>query len=222
MNSFTFSFPCVHPTFSSRTVPQTRVGRSRDGKLHDMKAPDPDAIDAVIASRRTCLRMEPDTPVDPTVIGQLCRLATWAPNHHRTQPWRFAAFTGDGRRDLGDTIASVMSSRSMPAEKVAKTRLKYLRAPAMLLVGAAPGVNELETAENRDAVAAAVQIILLAATARGLGSFWSSVATPTATALLELCGFEAGTNVIAAIYLGHPTGECPPPDRDGPRVRWIG
>lgn len=183
---------------------------------------DPAAVDAVITSRRTCLRMHEDRPVEPTVVGELCRLATWAPNHHRTQPWRFAAFTGDGRRDLGDTIAAVMSEQGRPADRVAKTRLKYLRAPVMLLVGSAPGTDETETAENRDAVAAAVQNVLLGATARGLASFWSSVATPRAPELLELCGFEPGTVVIAAIYLGHPDGTCPPPDRDGPRVRWIG
>lgn len=187
-----------------------------------MTGADPDVIDALITSRRTCLRMDPDSPVDPTVIGQLCRLATWAPNHRRTQPWRFAAFTGDGRRDLGDTIATVMAAEGREREKVAKTRVKYLRAPAMLLVGSAPGADVTETGENRDAVAAAVQNILLAATARGLASFWSSVATPNTPALLELCGFEPGTHVVAAIYLGHPNGTCAPPDRDGPRVRWIG
>lgn len=179
-------------------------------------------VDAIITSRRTCLKMDPERAVDPTVVGQLCRLATWAPNHRRTQPWRFAAFTGDGRRDLGDTIAALMAEEGRPAEKVAKTRVKYLRAPMVLVVGSAPGRDELETTENRDAVAAAIQNVLLGATARGLASFWSSVATPTAPRLLELCGFEPATAVVAAIYLGHPDGSCSPPDRDGPRVRWRG
>lgn len=180
------------------------------------------AADALIASRRTCLRMDPDRPVDPTTIGELCRLATLAPNHHRTEPWRFAAFTGDGRRTLGDLLAGELAAAGEPPERVAKTRVKYLRAPAMVLVGSAAGPDPLTTDENRDAVAAAVQNLLLGATARGLASFWSSVAAPRSPALLELCGFEPGTVVIAAIYLGHPTATCPPPGRSGPRVRWIG
>ena len=187
-----------------------------------MTIADPDAIDALIRARRTCLRMDSESPIDPTTIGELCRLATFAPNHHRTEPWRFAVFTGNGRRDLGDTIAAVMSSNGTRPEKVAKTRVKYMRAPAILVIGTSAGTSALETVENRDAVAAAVQNILLAATARSLASFWSSVATPDAAQLLDLCGFEPDTSVVAAIYLGHPDGTCPPPEREGPRVRWIG
>src|SRR4051812_34331160 len=89
------------------------------------------ALDALIRARRTSLRMDPEEPVDPTTVAELCRLAVWAPNHKRTEPWRFAAFTGDGRRKLGDTIAAVMSADGAKPEKVAKTRTKYLRAPMM-------------------------------------------------------------------------------------------
>jgi nitroreductase len=180
------------------------------------------AADALLASRRTCLRMDPDRAVDPATIGELCRLATLAPNHHRTEPWRFAVCTGDGRRALGDVLAGELGQAGAPPERIAKTRVKYLRAPAMVLVGAAAGPDALTTEENRDAVAAAVQNLLLGATARGLATFWSSVAAPRSPALLDLCGFEDDAVVIAAVYLGHPTATCPPPGRSGPRVRWIG
>ncbi len=180
------------------------------------------AADALLAARRTSLRMDPEREVDRATIGELCRLATFAPNHHRTEPWRFAVFTGDGRRTLGDLLAGELARAGEPPERVAKTRGKYLRAPAMVLVGSAPGPDPLTTDENRDAVAAAVQNLLLAATARNLASFWSSVAAPRSAALLELCGFEPGTVVIAAVYLGHPTAPCPTPGRTGPQVRWVG
>ena len=183
---------------------------------------DEHAIDAVVLNRRSCLRLDADLPVDAGTIAELCRLATWAPNHHHTEPWRFAVFTGDGRRALGDTIAAAMAARDAPAAKVAKTRVKYLRAPVMVVVGTATHEDPVTARENRDAVAAAIQTLLLAATARGLGSFWSSVATPDDPALLELCGFEPDATAHAAIYLGHPIGTCPPPQRTGPRVRWVG
>ena len=178
-------------------------------------------VPSVIASRRTSLRMDPDLVVDPAAVLHLCRLATWAPNHHRTEPWRFAAFTGDGRRTLGDTIAAQMLAEGTKPERVAKTRLKYLRAPVMLLVGSASGEDERTTIENRDAVAAAIQNMLLGATALGLASFWSSVATPTAHGLLELCRFEPETVIVAALYLGHPIGDVPPPPRRQPTITWV-
>jgi nitroreductase len=166
--------------------------------------------------------MDPDRPVDPSTIADLVRLATWAPNHHKTEPWRFAVFTGEGRRELGDTIATAQAATDAPAAKVAKTRVKYLRAPAMVVVGSKQDEDPKTALEDRDAVAAAVQTLLLAATGRGLASFWSSVATPTAPALLRLCGFDPDVACVAAIYLGHPTGTCPPPGRSDPKVRWIG
>lgn len=177
-----------------------------------------DPVATAITTRRTSLRMDPDEPLDESVITGLCRLAVWAPNHHRTEPWRFAAFSGDARRRLGETIAAEMSAWSVAAERVAKTRTKYLRAPTMLLVGSAAGPDATTTLENRDAVAAGVQNILLGATEMGLTSFWSSVATPHAAALLDLCGFETDTVVIAAVYLGHPNGEVAAPPRRSPRI----
>jgi nitroreductase len=107
-------------------------------------------------------------------------------------------------------------------EKIAKTRVKYLRAPLMLVVGSAPGRDEHTTLENRDAVAAGVQNILLGATSEGLASFWSTISTPRAPALLQLCGFEAGTIVVALIYLGHPVGTVPAPARRSPTITWVG
>lgn len=177
-------------------------------------------IDDLIRTRRTCLRMA-EADVEPAVVEELCRLAVWAPNHHRTEPWRFAAFTGEGRRALGDTIADVAAAMGAPDEKVAKARTKYLRAPLLLVVGCVDGDHDTETEENRAAVAAAVQNVLLAATARGLASFWGSVPSPQAPELLSLCGFEPGTHVMAAIYLGYPDGSCPPPQRTDPTVTWV-
>ena len=39
---------------------------------------------------------------------ELCGLATWAPNHKKTWPWRFALFTGAGRARLGATMVDDM------------------------------------------------------------------------------------------------------------------
>ena len=40
--------------------------------------------------------------------SSMCGLATWAPNHKKTWPWRFALFTGDGRARLGATMVDDM------------------------------------------------------------------------------------------------------------------
>ncbi len=73
-------------------------------------------------------------------------------------------------------------------------------------------------AENRDAVAAGVQNLLLGATAAGLGSFWSSSMPEADAAVAQLCDWTEGTRTVAVVYLGWPIGEVPIPERPTPAI----
>jgi len=175
---------------------------------------DLDAFERLAAARRSSLRIDPETPVPLDLIERLCQTAAWAPNHKKTWPWRFAVFTGDGRSRLGNTIADALDPATFDKpEKIAKFRVKYLRAPTMLVVGSVAGRSEIRTAENRDATAAAVQTLLLGATAAGLASFWSSSIPDADAAVAELCGWGPATATVAVIYLGWPIEEVPVPQR---------
>lgn len=173
----------------------------------------PAQLRALITARRTSMLVDRERPVPREMIADLCDLAQWAPNHKRTWPWRFAIAEGNGRARLGDTIAEAMEAHGDPPEKVLKTRGKYLRTPATLVVGAAPGDSPLRTAENRDSVAAGVQNILLTATAMGLASYWGSCPKGANDAVAALCEFEPGTHVTALIYLGWATEAVAAPQR---------
>jgi nitroreductase len=97
--------------------------------------------------------------------------------------------------------------------KRAKTRTKYLRTPVTLVVGCAPHDNDMLHDENRDAVAAGIQNLLLGATSLGLASFWSTPAITQPAAVLDLCGFEPDDRLVGMVYLGWATQECPAPQR---------
>ena len=168
-----------------------------------------DDFAALAHARRTSMAVQPDVAVTRDTVRALCELAQFAPSHKRTWPWRFALADGDGRARLGNVVANAMEEHGDTPEKVAKTRTKYLRTPAILVVGSAAGDSELRTAENRDSVAAGVQNILLAATAHGLASYWSSCPKGANEVTAELCGFDAGTKIVAMIYLGWATEPAP-------------
>jgi nitroreductase len=166
--------------------------------------------------------MDRTRPVEAGVVTQLCELATWAPNHKKTWPWRFAEFTGDGRSRLGETMALDMNDAEFGDEaKREKTRGKYLRAPTVLVVGCEPHPNEMLHQENRDAVAAGIQNLLLGATALGLASFWSTPALTRPPRVLDLCGFDPEDRVVGVVYLGWPDGECAVPERPDVDVKRI-
>lgn len=168
----------------------------------------------LVRKRRTSLLMDRNRSVDPQLIDQLCELACWAPNHKKTWPWRFAEFTGDGRSRLGDTMAADMIAADFGDDiKREKTRGKYLRAPSILVVGCTPHANDMLHQENRDAVSAGIQNLLLGATTLGLANFWSTPALTRPPGVLELCGFAAEDRIVGVLYLGWPDGVCAAPER---------
>ncbi len=175
----------------------------------------------LIRRRRTSMLVDKERAVPHDVIRDLCELAQWAPNHKRTWPWRFAFAEGPARARLGNVVADAMQAHGDPPEKVDKARTKYLRTPVIVVVGSTPGDSRLRTAENRDAVAAGIQILLLAAAAQGLASYWSSCPKGANDVVADLCGFEPGTHISALIYLGWATSTVAPPSRPAPDVHVI-
>jgi nitroreductase len=178
-----------------------------------------DALADLIRRRRTSMLVDNSREVPVATINELCELAQWAPNHKRTWPWRFALATGPARARLGDSIADAMEMHGDPPEKVLKTRGKYLRTPATLIVGTAPGDSDLRAAENRDAVAAGIQNLMLAATAMGLATYWGSCPKGANEDVAAFAGFEAGTHITGLIYLGWATSVVEAPARPAPVVR---
>lgn len=165
--------------------------------------------------------VDQDRPVPHDVVEWLCELARWAPNHKRTWPWQFALVEGDGRQAMGEVISTAMARHGDTPEKVEAARTKYLRTPALLVVASRSGDTDTRTAENRDAVAAAIQTILLAATTRGLASYWASCPRGAGDDLARWCGFAPGSHISAIIYLGWAAGEPATPPRPAIEVHVI-
>ncbi|HKA04396.1 MAG TPA: nitroreductase [Acidimicrobiales bacterium] len=181
-----------------------------------------DALAELVRARRSNLRMDADRPVPAALVQQVCELAMWAPNHMRTHPWRFAEFTGDGRRRLGAALEDAMVARGeTDPERLKKARTKYLRAPTMLLVGSAAHDDPILHDENRDAVAAGVENLLLGATALGLASYWSTGEIAGVAEVKALAGFGPRDQLVAVIYLGWPTGPLPAPPKETPPITVI-
>ena len=91
----------------------THAHRDTDVALMDMMT--------AITSRRSTGAMLPDMP--PRVaIEAMLEAATYAPNHHRTEPWSFHVLTGDARTWLGEIAATSMEAQGEPEKAVTKAR----------------------------------------------------------------------------------------------------
>ena len=182
-----------------------------------------DSFADLVRSRRTNMRVDQGRTVPPDMIDRLCELARWAPNHKHTFPYRIASFTGDARLHLGDAFADDMEERQFGDDiKRAKTRTKYGRTPNILAIASAPDERPTIDLENRYSVAAAIQTVLLGATAEGIATYWSTPPLDDSPRALELCKFEPHDRFVGIVYVGYPLAPMATPDRPPIAVNHIG
>ena len=173
----------------------------------------PEELEGLITARRSNLLIDASKEVDPALVDRIVTSAQWAPNHKRTWPLRVAVITGNSRRTLGDTIADAMAVHGDDEMKVTKTRGKFMRSPVIIVVAAGEGATQNETEENKYAVAAGVQNMLLMAESFGLAALWGSPAKGANNAITSLCSMESTDHVLGIIYIGWPTQSVAAPQR---------
>ena len=139
-------------------------------------------------------------PVDQATLEELIDLARHAPNHHRTQPWRFRVLGPQTRARIDELVGE-------------KDAVKLRRAPTLVLATAALSGDPLTDEEDLHATAAAVYAVLLGATARGLASYWRTPACFRAQEVRDALGLEANERVVALIHLGPRVSEPPAKER---------
>ncbi len=178
-------------------------------------------VDDLIRGRRTNMFVDRERAVPDETIAELCELATWAPNHKRTWPWRFASVTGAGRSRLGQVVSGAMAAHGDEPHKVTKALTKYERTPNILIIGSVIGDSDERTAENRDAVAAAAQNLMLAATARGIATYWGSCPKGSHEAVATFAGFAPDSHIVGIFYVGYPIESMEVPERPDPVINVI-
>lgn len=162
----------------------------------------------VIKKRRTMSRLETPGP-NARELAEMLSAAAQAPDHGNCRPWRFIVVTGNARADFGDVLADAYAHRCRLAgddpdpAAVRRERVKPLRAPTLVVVGFEPVPDtRIPVHEQRAAVAAATQNLLLAATALGYGSKWSTGAAATDPCVAKALGISDSGGVVGFVYLG--------------------
>ena len=181
-----------------------------------------------IRTRRT-IKSFTGAPVDPVTITALLDLAHQAPTHRLTQPWRFSVLDQPAITRLGAFLRATPAIAAVPdpqkgAAKLAKLLDRLGTIGAMIQVTWVRDANPDIDLEEHAAASAAVQNLLLAATAIGLGSFWST--NPALGHPLTLAWGGADPTkegFLGSVWLG-PAAEVPhaPPRRPlAIVVRWV-
>ncbi|MCS6969439.1 MAG: nitroreductase family protein [Planctomycetota bacterium] len=176
-----------------------------------------------IAARRTIKDYSGEAVPRERLLA-LVEAATWAPNHRLTQPWRFYVAE---RARIAELVAAVQRPPIAAAVDDAKRPAicqRLAACGAVILVTCLRAADPVQQREDRDAVAAAVQNLLLAAHAAGLGAYWSTNPLLTHPETLRWFGADpAREDHVASVWLGVPTASPPPPRRRplAEVVRWV-
>jgi F420 biosynthesis protein FbiB-like protein len=187
-------------------------------------------IPEVLTARRT-VRFYKADPVPAGVLRTLLEAATEAPSAHNAQPTRFVAITSpEVKRRLAERMARRWRrdlERSGTSEAAIRVELRFslkrfAEAPALILVGyTMEGMDVYpdrtrRTAEHVMAVqsaAAAVQNLLLAAAASGLGACWCCAPLFCPGIVRRALGLPRAFTPQALLTVGYPAHTPPVPPR---------
>lgn len=140
----------------------------------------PTALKTLIRNRRSIYPpMYIDKPIDEDVIKEMLENANWAPNHKKTEPWRFKVYRGGARQGLANWLSSTykakMSPEAFSEKKFHKLSVNPIKSDTVIAIIMQRDPDEqLPEWEELAAVAMAVQNLWLTATAHGLGAYWAS------------------------------------------------
>ncbi len=159
-------------------------------------------VEKAIRTRRTHKAFGPD-PVDPRLLREILDLASWAPNHHLTNPWRFRVLGPRTREALME-----LAEAEQPGSAV-----KLRRAPTLVAATARMSGEPAQDREDLLASAVAAYIVLLGAHARGLAAYWRTVPLLDDPRARELLRIAPDETPVGLLYLGEPVQEQRVPER---------
>ncbi|MBX3081323.1 MAG: nitroreductase family protein [Anaerolineae bacterium] len=143
----------------------------------------------VVLGRRS-VRRYLDRPVPKEILEHILTAAVWSPSAHNRQPWRFAVVTAPETRQrlataMGTRLRADLTADHAPADviekDVSRSFSRISKSPALILVALSMADMDRYPDEKRSrneylmavqSTAMAVQNLLLAAHAEGLGACW--------------------------------------------------
>ncbi len=157
----------------------------------------------VLQGRRT-VDLYLQTPIPDALVLEALEVATWAPNHHVTEPWRFilpGQKTVEKILDLCEQLVCAKKGTELASHK----RESWSEKPGWLVVTCQRSEDELRQQEDYAACSAAVQNFMLYLWKAGLGSKWTSGDITRDPRFLEILGIDGDDAfVVGTIWFGYP------------------
>ena len=178
-------------------------------------------------ARRTSTRNFRPEPLPRHVIERLLAAAVRAPNHKLTEPWRFVVVTGAAKARYAEIRKAHRARRFDDAttpdaqRAIEKTWKEHIDTPAFVFVLCAVSEDAIRREEDYGATMMAIQNLLVAATADGIGTFLRTGGIMQHPDVLALVGVSAGHRIVGIVSLGYLASEVEPTPRKKPMSELI-
>ena len=160
-------------------------------------------LEEVIRGRRT-INLYLQTPVPRALVREAIEAATWAPNHHVTEPWHFYLLGEETVERCLDLCFEIVSTRKSE-EAAAFKREQWSEKPGWLVVTCRRSEDELTQQEDYAACAAAIQNFMLYLWKAGVGSKWTTGDITRDARFFDILGVDAGSElVVGLLWFGYP------------------
>lgn len=189
-----------------------------------------DVVQKVIRNRRSYKpALMNGKKIEDAIIWKLLELADWAPTHANTEPWRFVVFAADAVQKFCSDHAELYKANigdrfeKGKYEKLLHTGDAVSHIIAVYMKRASNA--RLPVVEELCAVSAAVENLLLGATALDIAALWSTGGLLFHPAMKTYFGLGEDDQMIGFLFLGYSDKEPKEGERIVPikeKVDWRG
>lgn len=155
---------------------------------------------------RVSVGMLTDPPPNASQRENIFRAALRAADHGNLRPWRFLVVEGEARNRMGEIYLRA-SEADVPLSGAQRERTLNMPLRAPLVLVAITRLQEhpkVPHNEQRMSTAGAVQAMLTAAFAEGVGAYWRTGALAENRAVARGLGLADNEEISGFIYMGTP------------------
>jgi len=179
----------------------------------------------IIQKRRSVFPVQyNDKPISKETIETILEAANWAPNHKKTEPWRFKVLQGESKEALGKFLSGKYQENAINPKqmKIKKLQENPKKSTAVIAICMQRDPNEsLPEWEEIAATSMAVQNMWLCCTEMNIGAYWSS---PGLIKYMDaFFDLKEGERCLGFFYMGYYDEELPEASRRPieDKVEWM-
>ena len=144
------------------------------------------------------------TPVPEALVLEAIEIATWAPNHHVTEPWKFYLLGKQSINACVDLVREIVTAKK--DAKMGEFKAKsWAEKPGWVAITCRKSDDELLQREDYAACSAATQNFMLYLWKAGVGSKWTSGDITRDPRFFDIIGIDPDEEfVVGLIWYGFP------------------